>query len=69
MRLDRFIIKEEAYNGEELLAESKVSTLDRKCFAIKQVVADGDLTIDDALAAYGVTARQYEEYISSKPSP
>ena len=62
MSLDKTILKEEAHIGEELLSDSKVSALDRKCFAVKQVVADGAMTLDEALEGYGVSLLDYEKY-------
>jgi hypothetical protein len=64
MQLDKSILKEEAYIGEELMKDSKVSDLERKCFAIKQVVADGIFNLKDALAAYAVSEQDYRQYIS-----
>ena len=64
MQLDKSILKEEAYIGEELIADSNVSNLDRKCFVVKQAVADGDFPLEEALTAYGVTREDFNNYLS-----
>lgn len=66
MQLDKSILKEEAYIGEELIADSNVSNLDRKCFVVKQAVADGDFTLEEALTYYGVTREDFNNYLSQQ---
>jgi|SRR5579859_2539741 len=64
MQLDKSILREEAHIGEELMADSNVSKSDRKCFVIRQSVADGDFTLEEALAAYGVSREDFNNYLS-----
>jgi hypothetical protein len=59
MQLDKSILKEEAYIGEELMADSAVSKLERKCFVIRRAVADGDFTLEKTSVAYGVTKEDF----------
>ena len=49
--------------GQELLDKSGFSDLDRKCIVIKQVVRDGDYSLEEALILYQVSAQQYEAFI------
>jgi hypothetical protein len=65
MQLDKSILKEEAYIGEELAVDG-VAKLDRKCFVVRQAVADGDFTLEEALLAYGVTREDFYNYISQQ---
>lgn len=55
--------KEEAHVGQELLDSDPLSEMDRKCLTIRQVVQDGDFTLDDALALYQVSKSDYENFI------
>ena len=64
MHLDKSILREEGYIGEELMKGSGVSDLERKCFVIKQTVTDGDLTLEQALEAYGVSKEEFTKYLS-----
>lgn len=64
MYLDKSILKEEGYTGEELIAESGISPLDRKCFVVKQTVMDGDFTLEEALDAYGATKEEFSKYLT-----
>jgi hypothetical protein len=64
MQLDKSQYKEEAHIGEELMEDSKVSPLDRRCFAIKQMVEDRVFTLDEALAAYSVSKDDFNNYLS-----
>jgi hypothetical protein len=64
MQLDKSQYKEEAHIGEELMEDSKVSPLDRKCFAVKQMVEDRVFTLDEALAAYSVSKDDFNNYLS-----
>lgn len=64
MQLDKTSLKEEAYIGEDLASARGISPLETKCFVIKQVVSDKDMSLHEAMAAYGVTAEQYSEYLS-----
>ncbi|GGB19964.1 hypothetical protein [Puia dinghuensis] len=66
MQLDKSILKEEAHIGEELMADSNVSQLERKCFVVRQAVADGDFTLEEALAAYGVAREDFNNYLSQQ---
>jgi hypothetical protein len=65
MHLDKSILKEEAYTGEELMLDSGISDLDRKCFVIKQTVTDGDFTLEEALEAYGVAKEDFNKYLTN----
>ena len=56
-------MKEEAHVGQELLESDPLSEMDRKCFTVKQVVQDGDFTLDEALALYQVSKSDYENFI------
>ena len=64
MQLDKSQYKEEAHIGEELMEDSKVSSLDRRCFAVKQMVEDKVFTLDEALAAYSVSKDDFNNYLS-----
>ncbi|HWB93432.1 MAG TPA: hypothetical protein VG605_16335 [Puia sp.] len=64
MQLDKSQYKEEAHIGEELMEDSKVSPLDRRCFAVKQMVEDKVFTLDEALAAYSVNKDDFNNYLS-----
>jgi hypothetical protein len=64
MPLDKSQYKEEAHIGEELMEDSKVSPLDRRCFAVKQMVEDRVFTLDEALAAYSVSKDDFNNYLS-----
>ncbi len=64
MQLDRSQYKEDAHIGEELMEESKVSPLDRKCFAVRQMVEHGVFTLEEALAAYSVSKEDFHNYLS-----
>jgi len=64
MQLDKSQYKEEAHIGEELMEDSKVSPLDRRCFAVKQMVEDRVFTLDEALAAYSVSKDDFNNYLS-----
>jgi hypothetical protein len=64
MHLDKSILKEEAYTGEELLQDGGFSPLDRKCLVIRQTVTDGVFTLEEALVAYGVTEEDFNKYLT-----
>jgi len=64
MQLDKSQYREEAHIGEELMEDSKVSPLDRRCFAVKQMVEDRVFTLDEALAAYSVSKDDFNNYLS-----
>jgi hypothetical protein len=64
MQLDRSQYREEAHIGEELMGDSKVSPLDRKCFAVKQMVEDRVFSLHEALAAYSVSKDDFNNYLS-----
>ena len=64
MQLYKSQYKEEAHIGEELMEDSKVSPLDRSCFAVKQMVEDRVFTLDEALAAYSVSKDDFNNYLS-----
>jgi hypothetical protein len=64
MHLDKSLLKEEGYLADELIAESGISPLDRKCFVVRQTIADGDFTLEEALEAYGVTKEEYTKYLT-----
>ena len=66
MPLDKSNLKEESYLANELIAESGISPLDRKCLVAKEAIADGDFTIDQALEAYGITREQYSAFIANQ---
>ncbi len=66
MQLDKSKLKEEAYIGEELMEDSNMSKLDRKCFVVRQTVADGDFTLEEALNAYEVSREDFYNYISQQ---
>ncbi|HEY4832739.1 MAG TPA: hypothetical protein VIH61_09305 [Waddliaceae bacterium] len=51
--------KEEGYLADELIAESGISSLDRKCIVTRQAIADGDFSLNQALEAYDLTKEQY----------
>ena len=55
-------MKEEAHVGEELLNGNPLSEIDRKCLTVKQVVQDGDFTLDEALGLYQVSKSDYESF-------
>jgi hypothetical protein len=46
------------------LAESGFSPLDRKCLAVKQTVTSGIFTYEEALAAYEVTEKDFNKYLT-----
>lgn len=64
MQLDKSRYKEEAHIGEELMEDSKFSPLDRRCFAVKQMVEDRVFTLDEALAAYSVSKDDFNNHLS-----
>lgn len=64
MQLDKSQYKEESHIGEELMEDSKISPLDRRCFAVKQMVEDRVFTLDEALAAYSVSKDDFNNYLS-----
>jgi hypothetical protein len=66
MPLDKSNLKEEGYLANELIAESGISPLDRKCLVAKEAIADGDFTMDQALEAYGITREQYSAFIANQ---
>ena len=66
MQLDRSSQNEEAHIGEDLLASSTMSPLERKCFVVKQTVTDGDFNLEEALEAYDVSKEDFEKYLAKQ---
>jgi hypothetical protein len=66
MLLNKSHLKEEGYLADELIAESGISSLDRKCIVARQAIADGDFSLDQALEAYGLTKEQYSTFIANQ---
>jgi len=64
MSLDKSNLHEEVHIGEELLNESTLSDLDRKCLTVKESVQDEDFTLEEALKVYGLSRKDYENYVA-----
>lgn len=62
MYFDKTKLCEAGYNGEELLHDSGISELKRKCFVIKEVVEEGCFTLEEALKAYEVSKEEFDKY-------
>ncbi|MBV7533132.1 hypothetical protein [Chitinophaga sp. sic0106] len=57
-------IHESASIGEELLLGSPLSAMDRKCLTVRQVVHDGDFSLEEALAVYEVSRAEFDDFIA-----
>jgi len=57
-------LSESAHIGEELLEDSAVSALERKCLVVKQVVQDGDFPLEKALSLYQVSLKDFEQFMA-----
>jgi|HubBroStandDraft_2_1064218.scaffolds.fasta_scaffold1291722_1 hypothetical protein len=66
MQSSKSIPGEEAYIGEDILASSAITALERKCFVVKQTVTDNDFTLEEALEAYGVSKEDFESYFAKQ---
>jgi hypothetical protein len=64
MSLDKSNLHEMAHIGEELLNESTLSDLDRKCLIVKESVQGEDFSLDEALKVYGLSRKDYETFIA-----
>lgn len=50
--------------AEEILAD--VPEVFRKCHVAEMAIKDGDFPMEEALKIYGITRRQYENYLKEK---
>lgn len=64
MSLDKSNLHEEVHIGEEHLNGSTLSDLDRKCLTVKESVQDEDFTLEEALKVYGLSRKDYENYVA-----
>lgn len=64
MSLNKSNLHEMAHIGEELVTDSPLSELDRKCLIVKESVQDEDFTLDEALKVYGLSRKDYENFIA-----
>ena len=64
MSSDKSNLNEMAHIGEELVTDSSLSDLDRKCLIVKESVQDEDFTLDEALKVYGLSRKDYENFIA-----
>ncbi len=64
MSLDKSNLHEMAHIGEELVSDSSLSDLDRKCLTVKESVQDEDFSLDEALNVYGLSRKDYENFIA-----
>lgn len=65
MSLKKFnMINESASIGEELLKGSPLSKIERKCLVVRQVVQDGDFSLEEALEIYQVSRADFDDFIA-----
>ena len=63
MILDKTLLCEAGYVGEELIKDSGISDLDRKCYCVDISVREDIFTLAEALEAYQVTEEQFRKYM------
>lgn len=55
---------ESAHIAEELLADSPLSEMDRKCMVVRQSIQDGDYTLEEAMEIYEMNTADYLNFLS-----
>jgi hypothetical protein len=58
------MINESSSIGEELLQGSPLSEMERKCLVVRQVVADGDFPLEEALELYEVPIAAFDDFMA-----
>lgn len=63
--MDKKFLCEAGYVGEELIEESGISEISRKCYCVDICIREDIFTLAEALEAYQVTEEQFRKYIGS----
>lgn len=68
MFTDRINMTEAGNIGEELMKDNPLTELDRKCLVVRQVVQEGDFSLEDALNLYQLSRIDFEKFITMEHS-